>query len=61
MSLVGAGIGTFTAVDLDPELADRCVRVTKELGLVASGIDLRVTPADPSDVIRPMTRFQAQS
>ena len=32
--------------ELDPELAERCVRLAKSLGLDFAGIDLKVTPDD---------------
>jgi hypothetical protein len=33
-------------VELSDELSERCVRLTRSLGLVFSGIDLKVTPSD---------------
>ncbi|NER81469.1 MAG: hypothetical protein F6K42_18260 [Leptolyngbya sp. SIO1D8] len=35
---------TLEPIKLDPELADRCVRLSKGLGLAFSGIDLRLSP-----------------
>ncbi len=32
------------AYELDPDLADRCVALTADLGLAFSGVDLKVTP-----------------
>jgi len=35
---------TLEAIDLEPELAGRCVRLTRGLGLAFGGIDLRLSP-----------------
>jgi hypothetical protein len=45
----GSGAGRppeLKAIDLPPELADRCVRLARALGMAFVGIDLRITPED---------------
>lgn len=40
------GAADLRAIDLDDELADRCVRLAASLGLAFAGIDLKITPED---------------
>lgn len=40
------GTATLRPVDLDADLAHRCVELTHSLGLAFAGIDLKVTPTD---------------
>jgi glutathione synthase/RimK-type ligase-like ATP-grasp enzyme len=41
---LGLGPARLEALELEDELAERCVGVTRSLGLAFSGIDLRLTP-----------------